>query len=575
VTYVTHVPLAEWSCSLAGSELRCTRAAAILSGGSAQVNVAVMVGTGVTGTLNNTVRVGATTPDPASANNTDTEATTVTPRADLSLAMAESSDPVIAGTNLTYTLTVTNAGPSNATSLVLTDTLPTNVTYQSFSGASWSCSLLSGNRLRCTRTSLIASASSIVIIRVNVNPGVSGTINNTAVVRSAAQDSNLTDNTATVTTTVNRVADLSLSKTDSPDPVAEGQTLTYRVAVRNNGPSNAAAVSLSDALPTTRLTFGSAVSTQGTCSWSSPNVSCSLGTINAGTTITVTITTTARPVGDSQPKTASNTASVTTTTTDPNTTNNSQTISTQVLPAADLRVNLTSQVTTIQTGNPLTYTIEITNEGPSTANSVVVTDTLPAGLTFRSSSRTPAATSPNVVWNLGNMNDNQTISFTLVVNVNSPTQTIVNSVAARSGTWDVVTANSQDSFSVQAIDSVTPTAVWKLPVQAEGVYIVTSPTVLLEVEAADNVGVAYVRFYRWDSVLNKIVEIGNDTTASTCQSNPTKLCYQWNLITSALNPKWNEIRTQAYDASGNYSPDGYRILLKYFGEQLFLPLTRK
>jgi hypothetical protein len=75
--------------------------------------------------------------------------------------------------------------------------------------------------------------------------------------------------------------------------------------------------------------------------------------------------------------------------------------------------------------------------------------------------------------------------------------------------------------------------------------------------------------------LNKVVEIGNDTTASACQSNPTKLCYQWNLITSVLNPKWNEIRAQAYDASGNYSPDGYRILLKFFSEKLFLPLTRK
>jgi uncharacterized repeat protein (TIGR01451 family) len=304
-------------------------------------------------------------------------------------------------------------------------------------------------------------------------------------------------------------------------------------------------------------------------------VSCSLGTIVNGGAVTVTVTTTARPVGDNLPKTATNTATVSTTTSDPNSANNSSTSTTQILPAADLRVNLTSLVTTIQTGNPLTYTIEITNIGPSIANNVVVTDTLPAGLTFKSSSRTPAVTSPNVVWNLGNMAVNQSISFTVVLEVNSPTQTIVNSVTARSATLDAVTANSVDQVSVQAIDSVAPTATWRLPVTAGGVFNVVTSNILLEVEAADNVAVSYVRFFRWDPVLNEIAEIGNDSTTATCQYNSSKRCYQWNLETWVLRPKWNEIRAQAYDASGNFSPDGYRILLKYFGERLYLPFTRK
>ena len=166
VSYVTHVPTPEWTCSIVGSEVRCSRAAAMAANARLQIDVAVLVGAGVTGTLNNFVRVGATTPDPVSGNNSDTETTTVTPRADLSLTKVESSDPVIAGTNLTYTLTVSNLGPSNALSLVVTDTLPTNVTYQSYGGSSgWTCSLLSGNRLRCTRASLNVGASSLVSIR--------------------------------------------------------------------------------------------------------------------------------------------------------------------------------------------------------------------------------------------------------------------------------------------------------------------------------------------------------------------------------------------------------------------------
>ena len=157
VSYVTHVPNPEWTCTIVGSQVRCSRAAAIAAGGSAQISIAVVVGAGVTGSINNLVRVGAATSDPVSGNNSDTETTTVTPRADLSLSKAESSDPVTAGTDLTFTLTASNLGPSNALSLVMTDTLPTNVTYLSYGGSSgWTCSLLSGNRLRCTRASLAA-----------------------------------------------------------------------------------------------------------------------------------------------------------------------------------------------------------------------------------------------------------------------------------------------------------------------------------------------------------------------------------------------------------------------------------
>jgi uncharacterized repeat protein (TIGR01451 family) len=245
VSYVTHVPNPEWTCSLAGNEVRCSRAAAIAAGSNAQISIAVVVGAGVTGTINNLVRVGATTPDPVSGNNSDTETTSVTPRADLSLTKVESSDPVTAGTDLTYTLTASNLGPSNALSLVMTDTLPTNVTYLSYGGSSgWTCTLLSSNRLRCTRASLAAGDNSVVSVATRVNPSASGTLNNTAVVRSASTDSSLTNNTASTSTTVNRSADLIISKTDSPDPVAEGQTLTYRMVVRNNGPSSAASVTL-------------------------------------------------------------------------------------------------------------------------------------------------------------------------------------------------------------------------------------------------------------------------------------------------------------------------------------------
>jgi large repetitive protein len=576
VSYLLHVPPTEWTCTLLGSEVRCARAAAIPANTVLQLGIGVSVNLSASGVLNNVVRVGAATYDPVSANNSDTETTTVISHSDLSLTKVESSEPVIAGTNLTYTLTVSNAGPSNAASLVVTDTLPANVTYQSFGGTTgWTCTLLTSNRLRCTRSSLTFNTSARIIVLTKVNSSAAGSLSNTAVVRSASIDDDSTNNTATIATAIIARADMSVTKTDSADPVAELQPLIYRVVVKNNGPSDAAGVSLNELIPS-EVTFGSAVPVpQGTCTGSGP-VTCSLGALGVGKSITVTVTTTAKAVAN-VPKMISNTATVNTTTTDPNSANNTQTITTQVLPAADLKLNLESALAQVNTGSPLTYTLWITNTGPSIANNVVITDTLPAELTFKSSTRTPAVTSPKVVWNLGNIAKNQSVSFTLVVNVKSPTQSLVNTAVARSSIWDVVPANSQDQASVKAVDNVAPTATWELPVHFGQKYQASFQTTRLEVLATDNVAVSYVRFYRWDAEKLIIVEIGNDYTAETCQFNPALKCYQWDLYTGVLNPKWNEIRARAYDGSdnGTLDPNPNYFWLYRFDYNVYLPFARR
>ena len=113
-------------------------------------------------------------------------------------------------------------------------------------------------------------------------------------------------------------ADLSITKADAPDPVTVGSELTYTLTVNNAGPDSAADVTATDALPAT-VAFVSAVPSQGTCAGTA-TVSCSLGTINAGGSATVTIKVT--PTSDAD---LSNTASVSSTTSDSNSTNNSDT----------------------------------------------------------------------------------------------------------------------------------------------------------------------------------------------------------------------------------------------------------
>ena len=118
-------------------------------------------------------------------------------------------------------------------------------------------------------------------------------------------------------------ADLSLTKTDSPDPVTVGNNLTYAVTVTNNGSSAATGVKVTDTLPL-GVTFVSATPSQGSCSVKK-TVTCDLGTLNEGVSARVTIV-----VKPKRARTITNRATVTSHVTDSNTTNNTATAVTTV-----------------------------------------------------------------------------------------------------------------------------------------------------------------------------------------------------------------------------------------------------
>ena len=119
---------------------------------------------------------------------------------------------------------------------------------------------------------------------------------------------------------------LFLSKADSPDPVIVNQNLTYTLVVNNPSAAPATGVMLTDTLPS-GVTFVSASSTQGTCSQADGMVTCNLGTVAGGATVTVTIVIQPTQIG-----TLNNSATVTAAETDPNTSNNSASATTGVVP---------------------------------------------------------------------------------------------------------------------------------------------------------------------------------------------------------------------------------------------------
>jgi uncharacterized repeat protein (TIGR01451 family) len=244
--------------------------------------------------------------------------------ADLSIVKTDSPDPVRVGQNLTYSLAVHNAGPDSAASVQVSDTLPTGVTFVSSSSTAGSCSGTS--TVSCSLGTLAIGADETVTIVVT--PTATGTLSNTGTVSSTTADSDTTNNSSTATTTVNaKSADLSVTKTDSPDPAHVGQVLTYTVVVTNSGPDSATGVTLSDTLPKT-TGFGSVSTTQGTCTRTKTGVTCNLGTLASGATATVTIV-----VKPTQKGTITNTVTVADLSpSDPNTANNTATQNTTVKP---------------------------------------------------------------------------------------------------------------------------------------------------------------------------------------------------------------------------------------------------
>ncbi|MEO3856014.1 hypothetical protein [Acrocarpospora sp. B8E8] len=163
---------------------------------------------------------------------------------DLAVTVADAPDPVAAGTELTYTVTVTNEGDAPATSVRVVDTLPADVTY---TGASLPCTA-SGATVTCNLGELGAGGTSQFTLRASVpaglvhaNGGPKTLTNRAAVSNLAGPDSESADNEASTTTRVVAVADLSVTalQAAAPSQILIGQTLPVTVTgtVANGGPS--------------------------------------------------------------------------------------------------------------------------------------------------------------------------------------------------------------------------------------------------------------------------------------------------------------------------------------------------
>jgi uncharacterized repeat protein (TIGR01451 family) len=381
-----------WTCAGAGGGT-CTASGSgnindttnLPSLGSVTYTASCTISGLATGTLSNTATVTAPAgvTDPTPGNNSATDSDTISASADLSISKTDGVTSATAGGSTTYTITASNAGPSNATGSTVADTFPAALTCTwTCVGAGGGACTASGSGNINDTTNLPSGGSVTYTASCSISAGATGSLTNTATVTAPAGVTDPTpgNNSATDIDALGASADLSINKTDGVTTATPGGSVTYTITAANAGPSSAPGATVADTFPASlSCTWTCAGAGGGTCTASgSGNIN---NTVNLPSGGSVTYTA-ACTISSLATGTLSNTATVTAPAgvTDPTPGNNSATDSDTLAASADLSINKTDGVTTATAGGSVTYTITASNAGPSAATGSTVADTFPASL---------------------------------------------------------------------------------------------------------------------------------------------------------------------------------------------------
>ena len=405
---------AGWTCpSGNGAGKTCTMAIGNVNGGGAastkafRVTVVDPIPSGLTSIVNNASIAddGSKNVDPTPANNATTDTDTV-PEADLSLTKSVNDATPDRNQALVFTLTVHNAGPSNATSVRVTDLLPAGLTFVSSSGPG---TYAAGTGLWNIGT---VNNGANAVLTINATAASSTPTTNVAqIIRSDQEDPDSVPNNgitteddyAKVDITPN-VADLGVTKAEDKTLPDVGTDVTFTITASNAGPNDATNAKVTDALPA-HLTFKSQSATQG--SYDSGTGIWTIGTLTNGSTVTLTLVATVNHFGPT-----TNTATVSGDPFDLNAANDSASASFDQL--VDLVVGKTVDNASANVGQTVTFTVTVANSGPDTASGVVIHDPLPAGLTWSSDAPSQGSYDhTNGDWTVGSLAPSGNASLTL------------------------------------------------------------------------------------------------------------------------------------------------------------------
>jgi uncharacterized repeat protein (TIGR01451 family) len=487
-TFASLVIPTGWACTTpavgAAGNITCTDPN-IANAGTGTFTLKVTVsGATTSGTqIVDTANITSGTPDPSLANNTATVLTVVglASTANIVVRKTASPNPVLAGNTITYTIVVTNNGPAAAANVKFSDPIPAGTTFLSLaqSGTAWTCPAPT-TAVQCTLNPFPSGGTTTFTLIVTVPAAtVSGTkITNTASTSSTTTDSNPGTNSSTVMVTVATAGQFDLSdiSSASPNPVTAGNNITFTYNVANAGPASPLNPTFSTSVPANTTFVSLAVPAGVTCP-TLPAVGgtgaisccpgaagvCTVGTaFPAGTNVQFPMVVKVN-AGTASGTTITNTSNVAPTLNDVNPGNNTSSASTIVgsPTQSDVAIIKTGAPQPVDQGTNLTYTLQVTNNGPGVAQGVSVLDPLPTQVTFVSVSTTQgtcAQAGGTVTCNIGTMS----VGALAIVTINA-TATVFSSSTTATNTASVTSTTSDPNLTNNVSSVITtiqaPTAV--------------------------------------------------------------------------------------------------------------------
>ena len=351
------------------------------------VSVNAIVPPGVT-SVTNTVAIvddGSNGADPNPGDNRATDITPISTAPDLIVTKsANGLGSAVPGGNITYTITFSNAGSSQALGTVITEQLPANTTFVS-PQPGWT-SAGSGRYTWTVGTCNVGPCGTLqFIVKVNnsVPAGVDVITDVVSIGDNGAYgaDLNPASNVYTLTTPLNAAPDMRVTKSDNTASVNAGGRITYTISYTNSGNQGATGVVLTDILPANTVFVGPGwINVGGT-----PTYTYSIGNVavnGSGSVQFIVDVSGTLPTGYLSACNSISIGDDGLNGADQNSANNAYVECTPINAAPDLQVTKSDGGATPTTGSLITYTISYTNAGTRGASGVILTETVPANTSY-------------------------------------------------------------------------------------------------------------------------------------------------------------------------------------------------
>ena len=359
------------------------------------VTLEVTINTTNPGTFTHTVNITGSINDTKTDNNNDTITYTVNATSDLGIKVNINQTTLIKGDNVTFTVDISNYGPSDAENITIELTFPLNFTIDpitvpigTYNNGIWNITTLTnGSNITLNITGILNSS------------GIQSFTGN--ITNSLTYDNNTNNNFNSVSFNVNDYVDLTINITSDNLTVFAGDTITLTINITNYGPGNAENITINTGIYNATSTKTSGYYDKNTGYWFIENLNSNTTTLN----LTIQVTTNTTYI-----------VTVNTTSIESNTSNNNASLNITVNPLVNLNITVNTNSLIFYENDTITYTVTVTNNAYSIAENMNTTINIPFAFISANNTNYDNLTG---IWNIGNLNPKETQTLTLKYQANT------------------------------------------------------------------------------------------------------------------------------------------------------------